>query len=329
MRVVRALVHAIERAGVPRWKIIQSARLTPEALDNLDARMQRGEFYRLCEAALDLTGDPAFALHWSEQLAATALDPIASLVAHSEDLGQALQTLSQYHRLLCDDLGYRVSEQKDQLLLHCVTLEGASERVQRFMAEATATRFMGLIRVFRSGALPERVSFELGAPAHEAEYARVFGGRAHFNEPFTGIVLDRELLSAHSAVRDAELHDSLRAFVEQRIASLTEGMSYTVRVRDLLVRHGAPRRVSMPEIARALGLSERTLRRRLESEGNTFAEVVSTALSIAARRCLCDEQRTIQETAYELGFTEKTAFHRAFKRWTGKTPREMRTAGAH
>ena len=135
MRVVRALVHAIERAGVPRWKIIQSARLTPEALDNLDARMQRGEFYRLCEAALDLTGDPAFALHWSEQLAATALDPIASLVAHSEDLGQALQTLSQYHRLLCDDLGYRVSEQKDQLLLHCVTLEGASERVQRFMAE--------------------------------------------------------------------------------------------------------------------------------------------------------------------------------------------------
>jgi len=328
MRVVRALVHAIERAGVPRWKILQAARLAPDAADNLDARLPRSDFYRLCEAALDLTADPAFGLHWAEQLASSALDPIASLVAHAATLGQALGTLAQYHRLLCDDLGYRLSEQKDELLLHCVTLEGASERVQRFMAEATTVRFLTLIRTFRSGALPQRVSFEYAAPEYSAEYTRVFGERAHFSEPFTGIALDRELLSAQSAVRDAELHDSLRAFVEQRIASLTEGMSYTVRVRDLLVRHGAPRRVSMPEIARALGLSERTLRRRLESEGNTFAEVVSTALSIAAKRCLCDEQRTIQETAYELGFTDKTAFHRAFKRWTGVTPAEFRRAHA-
>ena len=324
MRVVRALVHAIERVGVSRPRIILTARLPPEGLDDLDARLPRTDFYRLCEVALELTGNPAFGLHWSEQLAASALDPIASLVAHSETLGQALATLAQYHRLLCDDLGYRITEHKDTLVLHCVTLDGASERVQRFIAEVIATRFLGLIRTFRVGALPERVCFDYPAPTYAAEYTRVFGGRAHFGEAFSGVVLERELLAAQSAVRDAELHDSLRAFVEQRIASMTEGLSFTVRVRDLLVRHGAPRRVSMPEIARALGLSERTLRRRLESEGNTFAEVVSTALSIAAKRCLCDEQRTIQETAYELGFTDKTAFHRAFKRWTGMTPAEFR-----
>lgn len=328
MRVVRALVHAVERVGVSRPRIALAARLSLEALEDLDARLPLADFYRLCEVALELTGDPAFGLHWSEQLAASALDPIASLVAHSETLGQALSTLTQYHRLLCDDLGYRMSEQRDTLLLHCVTLDGASERVRRFLAEVIATRFLGLIRTFAGGALPERVCFDYPPPPYAAEYARVFAGRARFDEAFSGLVLQRELLAAQSSVRDAELHDSLRAFVEQRIASMTEGLSFTVRVRDLLVRHGAPRRVSMPEIARALGLSERTLRRRLESEGNTFAEVVSTALSIAAKRCLCDEQRTIQETAYELGFTDKTAFHRAFKRWTGMTPAEFRRAHA-
>jgi AraC-like DNA-binding protein len=76
----------------------------------------------------------------------------------------------------------------------------------------------------------------------------------------------------------------------------------------------------MEQVAHALGLSVRSLRRRLADEGQSYAAIANEALTIVAKHLLRDRQRTIQETAYEMGFADTSSFHRAFKRWTGTTP---------
>ena len=80
----------------------------------------------------------------------------------------------------------------------------------------------------------------------------------------------------------------------------------------------------MTGAARALGMSVRSLRRRLADEGTSYTEIETAAFEILARRLLVEQMLTIQQTAHALGFRSTTGFHRAFKRFTGMTPKEFR-----
>jgi AraC-like DNA-binding protein len=110
---------------------------------------------------------------------------------------------------------------------------------------------------------------------------------------------------------------------ELRMTRSTPQARYALRVQELLVER-APARVNMSAVAGALGLSVRTLRRRLVAEGKSYLDVEHEALALVARRLLRDQQHTIQEAAHAMGFSDATTFHRAFKRWTGTTPSAFR-----
>ena len=87
---------------------------------------------------------------------------------------------------------------------------------------------------------------------------------------------------------------------------------------------GAP---DMAAVARDMGMSTRSLRRKLAEEGTSYKAVLDQALGAAATLMLKDTRRSIQETAHAMGFSDPTAFHRAFKRWTGMTPKQYREKG--
>jgi AraC-like DNA-binding protein len=154
----------------------------------------------------------------------------------------------------------------------------------------------------------------------------VFEARARFDQAFTGMAFDAELLNAPAPHVDAELHAALSAFARRRVRQLTAGRTWTERVHEQLVWQSPPRDMSMRSVARKLGLSTRTLRRHLAAERKPYGAIVTEALTVIAKSCLLDEQRTIMETAHELGFSDNTSFHRAFKRWTGMTPTAFRRA---
>jgi AraC-like DNA-binding protein len=190
------------------------------------------------------------------------------------------------------------------------------------------SRVYRLIRRFRSDARVARVTFAYGPPAYQHEYTRIFQGLARFGQPFTGLCFDREVMNAAAPYADRELHDALRLFAKRRVVSLTEDVPYSARVRDALVWQPPPRDLGMASVARKLGVSVRSLRRHLTAEGRAYPALVSEALASLAKMYLRDEGRSIADTAAELGFADNTSFHRAFKRWTGLTPREYRRANA-
>jgi AraC-like DNA-binding protein len=322
IRVVRGLAEHVEQAGVSRARFLRAAGLEADQLAATEARLPLSEVYRICEVALGLTADPAFGLHWGGRLQGSAFNPVSHLIAHSASLRQGFEALGQFARLLSDAPGFELLEQDDTVTVRCRSVTGRSSLMQRFTAEVTVTSFFSIVRSFSVHARPERVSFDHAAPAYHAEYPRIFEQAVRFEQPFTEIVFDRALLDAPSPHKDEGVHEALRALAERSIMRLTQHAPYALRVRDALVQ-GGPQRMDMGTVARALGISVRSLRRRLASEDRSFHEVESDALAIIAKHLLRDQQRTIQETAYEMGFSDTTTFHRAFKRWTGTTP------GAH
>ena len=319
MHAVRVLFGALGRAGVSKAKLLQAIGLSEDQLEQQDARIPIEEVQRLAEHGIDLSGDPAFGLHWAESMSVETFAPISYLVAHAATLGEGLDALLQFSRLLSDQSHVEVQRAGHSARLLVQPMADTSLRMQRMRAELTVFSFLRILQAFSTGFRPERVSFAYAAPSYASEYARVFDCPVYFEQEFTGVAFDSALLSARAAYRDRSVHEAVRALAERRIALLDD--TYAQRVRELLVKRGRVGGPAMIEVAAKLELSVHALRRRLAAEGTSFGAIEQQAFAILVRSLLVDRQRSIQEAAFELGFSGTVAFHRAFKRAMGTTPR--------
>jgi AraC-like DNA-binding protein len=174
---------------------------------------------------------------------------------------------------------------------------------------------------------PGRVSFAYRAPAYANEYQRIFGGRAIFEGSISGIEFAAILLDRPQFSWNAAWYETLEQQALQSLERLTRGRTHSDRVRGHLAR-AFPAQPTMSETALRLGMSERALRRALLVETTTFHRLAAETYSTIARRLLSDATKSLKDVAYEMGFSDPTAFHRAFKRWSGESPGEYRKNAA-
>lgn len=316
--VLRALVHGVQQLGVSRQEFLRRADIDPVSLDSIDGRLARIQLFAYLELALDLIADPAFGLRWTASRSERVLAPLKPLVAHCSTLSEALTLLAHAYRLISDVSDYHVVVEGERVAIVCRPLPAESPRVQRLVAEMVMGGFVWLLRLYAPDA-PRQVNFAHAAPRYAEEYTGVFGDTARFGQPNTSLVFPLAALEARALERDEGTRDALATLVEQRLHRITQGVPYSQRIREHLLRGGWPKDTDMESVAQALGSSTRTLRRRLAEEGRSYQEVLNEALAAVAT-ALLRKPSTIQEAAFQMGFADANTFHRAFKRWTGITP---------
>jgi AraC-like DNA-binding protein len=324
--MVRVLVQAFERAGGRRDELLAAAAIDPQRLDDAYTRVPLDTYERAQLAALELCGDEALGLHMGEQSSSSAFDVLGHVTEHAPTLRQSLQTVLRYSRIVTDGPESLLCEEGETASIRYAQPSGAS-RSLRLPVELAMTGLVRLMRMFvGADARPRRVLFEYEAPAYHAEYTRVFGGAECFGQAFTGIELDRAWLDCTQLHKNPELYTALKAQAERTLGRLTRDTDLAELVKQHLAGCEPKHMPSMDEVARHFGMSARSLRRRLFAERWAYKDLVERALAEAAKRMLEDPHTSIHETAYAMGFATPTGFHRAFKRWTGMTPKEHRTS---
>jgi AraC-like DNA-binding protein len=319
-----ALVEGVEPAGVSGDDLLRAADIDPCRLQDIDGRLDRPEYDRAQTAALDLSGDEALGLHMGERVSIRPFDVLADLASHAPTLRDAFQTFARFHRIVCDGPDTALYERNGIATAH-YQFPRASPRCNRLRAEFAMVGLLRMLRHFtRATATARAVYFEHPAPDYRDEYARIFVGAERFDHDFTGIEFDGELLDRTRQPQNGELYTVLESLAERKLSRVTREGGHAERLRDFLTSNALGDRPQMDMVARSLGISVRSLRRRLDEEGVSYTTLLNEARATLAKRMLDDPRRSIYETAYAMGFSDPSAFHRAFKRWTGMTPTQYR-----
>jgi len=281
-------------------------------------------FVAMLELAAQRISAPRFGLRVGLAHTPAELGVLGYVLVHSPDLGAAVSNLQRYvgaHQQGADltieredglvRIGYRISDPSIQ------------PRVQD--AELTVAVGVALFRDLCTGGFrAHEVWFEHGAPEDDAEHRELLGCPVRFAMPTNCLVVDEALLERPTPAPDAALLGILERHAEQLVQERQQASSLSEQVRVAIaerLKDGVP---TLEGIARPLGMSEATLRRRLDDEDTSFRAELDAARHGLAIRYLGDANLTITEVAFLLGYSDGTAFHRAFKRWSGETPRAYR-----
>ncbi|MFO0694667.1 MAG: AraC family transcriptional regulator [Polyangiales bacterium] len=327
--LVRAIVDELERQGVEPTVLLEEAGIEPWWLDDPQIRIDVATWDRLQRIALERSGDPAFGLHMGEHASSAAFSVLGHMVAQCRTIREALEVLFQYYRLVADVAPPYMVEHGDVVQIVYTFVRTDDALCNRLRAEFGMTRLLAIARIFLgSEATPEEAWFEHPQPAYGAEYTRIFRGTERFGRVCTGFLVKRALLEQRQLYHDETLYLALKEQADRSLERIAGGEVLAPRIVRLIVDGHPEVQPEMGSVARRLGMSERSLRRRLKSEGASFPDLVREAMSELARRLLREPSSSIQETAYRLGFSDVSSFHRAFKRWTGTTPSEFRRTGS-
>ena len=321
---VRLLAAALERCGRSATAYIAELGLSDARLQDVHARVSLAEYRHAVSAALARSGDPALGLHMAEHADLGTYDVLGYLSTQSSCLREALTISQRYTRIVKDGPQLELEESGDRAIVR-IRLGNEDAPETRLTAEFAQLCMLSLVRRYvGDNAQPLRVSFAYQTPAHRAEYTRLFAGREHFSQTFTGIEMPRAWLGRSQVCCSNELRTWLELRANQLLARAEQAVSTADRVRGKLNAHGHRALPTMEQVADDFGMSSRTLRRHLNAELVKFDDLVDEALAERAKHMLSNPNCSVQEVAYEMGFQTPSAFSRAFKRWTGAAPSSFR-----
>ncbi|MFT3927374.1 MAG: AraC family transcriptional regulator [Myxococcales bacterium] len=321
--VVRGVLAEFQKRGVdgPAW--LRENGVDQAMLTDTRASVDVDTWNRLLHRAMATLDDPGLGLTIGFGDSEGMLQLLGYMLLSSRTLQEAFELCQRYSALIVDDLRLELVHVGQRSHFRFGFHNALSAEAARFGEEFVAALAFRIGRHHIPDGPPPELRFRQPTPAYRARFDAFFMGvPCRFGCDHSEIVFDRQLLLQSQPHGDGQVIESLSGTADRLLREIQTVPALAERVRLLLDHEPDLGTIDAEQIALKMGLNSRTLRRRLRDEGANLRTLIDECRMRAACVILSNPSTTIKDTAERLGYSEPSAFHRAFKRWTGQTPAE-------
>ncbi|WP_237057260.1 AraC family transcriptional regulator [Microbulbifer sediminum] len=316
---IRAQLAGARAAGLDCDRLLLDCGLAPALLEEPDARLGRDQVAGLLRREWDLLSDESggfLARPWIPGTFAM----MGHACIHCPNLRRALLRSARFVAMVSDDLHLRLVEDGEEarLIFH----HGNDRQLpNQIFVESLALIWLRFFSwLIDRTILLERVNLAFPPPDYNEDYSDMFPCRHYFHQRETCLVFNTRFLQMPLVRDPQQLSEFLARAPECLLAQYKSDNSFTGRIRRMLQAQNAIENLSLDDVAARLYISPQTLRRRLKDEGNSWQDIKDSVRRDMAVYQLKQQETAVAEIAERLGFSEPSAFNRAFKKWTGLAP---------
>ena len=325
--IARTVGEKLKEAGIAVEPLLKEAGLQAYHLNQDDGWLRYEGYARLLEAAAREFKDPYYGLNFARCMDPRDFGALAYVGLSSKTLEDALLNLARYSKVQTEAWRFDLITEGPTAVVHAMPAKAAFNRYPQAAELGMGMVVFAYLAFLGQPLAPLEIWFvhPLTATRKKARYEKLLGCPVKFGQKRCQIVLHRKSLLLPIKTADDRLLKILKAYcasvLKQPKASQSDLVS---RTKETIVDLLSSGRAKAKVVATELGMPERTLHRHLADEGTSFGEIREGLASSLAQKYIGEHRLSIKQTAFLLGYADQSAFGVAFKRWTGRTPKEVR-----
>src|SRR5271170_4706074 len=323
---VAAALQSVRARNLNADELLAKVGLSASLLQVPQARVS-AKLYGALWRAIAFALDDEFFGQDSRRMKVGSFAMLCHSVVVCKTLAQALDRSLRFYALILDDISANLEREAREARI--ILNERVAGTGRMFAHELLLMLLYGVSCWLVGRRIPIlRTEFSYPEPAHSAEYRLMYCAELAFNRPNTVIAFEASYLDLPVVQNERSIKEFLRTAPESILVKYKNGSSLTAKIRRRL-RQFLPGEVPDFEgLADELNMTSATMRRRLHEEGASYQSIKDQLRRDLAISYLSHSSRSVMDIALELGFSERSAFHRAFRKWTGASPGEFRAMAA-
>jgi len=323
-RISLILYNILESYWIDPRPLFLEAGVNPELMQQSGMRYKLNNIKNLWQKAAEVIDDPCFGLKAAELWHPSNFSALGYAMLASHSIRTALERMNRYYRVISDEKIMELDDTEDGLTLTLVPGHRLHEIPER--NTALLAIILSICRInYTEKLTPVSVTFTHSEPSCSAKFFEYFKCSVFFGAAANSLTLPLKSVDEFLPSSNPKLADLNDQVMIDYLAELDQD-NLAQRVKASILDQLPSGNVTDESVSRALYMSARKLQRQLESAGTTFYTLLNETRKDLAKKFLSDQDTSITEIAYLLGFSESSAFSRAFKRWMGVSPSQYRKA---